>query len=124
MPGKHEVSMNDNRKHGPVFWLGVVLLAVFVFLTQPPGQGSYTSLVCIAKAAQEVEDPWRQEFNDVCSMTTYSMSLSQEELKSLIDRCEKLEPVIEGLEETTRKVYRKRLKGCLKLFVFVLETKK
>ena len=116
--------MNDNRKHNPVFWLGIILLAAFVFLTQPLGQSSYTSLVCIAKAAQEVEDPWRQEFNDVCSKTTYSMSLSQEELQSLIDRCEKLEPVIEGLEETTRKIYLKRLKMCEKLFVFVLETKK
>jgi len=52
------------------------------------------------------------------------MSLSREELQLLIARCEKLKPIIEGLEETRRKVYRKRLEMCRNLLVFVLESKK
>lgn len=51
------------------------------------------------------------------------MSLSKAELQSLIERCDKLKPVIESLEETPRKVYRKRLQMCRELFAFVLQSK-
>jgi uncharacterized coiled-coil protein SlyX len=74
--------------------------------------------------AHAAEEQWMQEFNDVCSKTTDSMSLNRDELKSLIARCDKLKPVIEGLEETARKVYGKRLEMCKNLLVFVLESKK
>jgi hypothetical protein len=74
-------------------------------------------------ASQAAEESWRQEFNGVCSKTTDSMSLNREELKLLVDRCEKLKPVIERQEETTRKVFRKRLEMCKNLLVFVLESK-
>ncbi|KAF0219503.1 MAG: hypothetical protein FD174_1963 [Geobacteraceae bacterium] len=69
------------------------------------------------------EEPWRKEIADICSRTDDSMSLSKAELQSLIERCDKLKPVIESLEETPRKVYRKRLQMCRELFAFVLQSK-
>ncbi len=69
------------------------------------------------------QDDWKAEFEDVCSKTEDPMALSTEEIRSLIDRCDKLKPRIEKLEESAAKVYLKRLKMCRDLFAFVLESK-
>jgi hypothetical protein len=68
------------------------------------------------------QEDWKAEFDDVCSKTTDSMALTKAELKGLIERCDKLKPRIERLDESAAKVYLKRLKMCRDLYVFVLET--
>lgn len=115
--------MNNLRLGKRVCQLGVTIVAGFVFIGLPLDHGGDTSWLCFAKPAQAAEDFWEQDFNDICSRTTDSMSLSREELQLLIAKCEKLKPIIEGLDETRRKVYRKRLEMCKNLFVFVLESK-
>jgi hypothetical protein len=69
------------------------------------------------------QDDWKAEFADICSKTDDPMVLSSTEVAGLIERCEKLRPRIEKLDESTAKVYLKRLKMCKDLFVFVLEAK-
>lgn len=69
------------------------------------------------------EELWKQELLDICSKTDEAMSFSNEELKTLLQRGEKLKPVIESLEETPRKVHLKRLQKCMNLYLFVLESK-
>lgn len=69
------------------------------------------------------EDAWKERIMELCAKTDVAMTLSPEELKSLIAGCEKLKPVIDSLEETPRKVYGKRLKMCRDLFSYVLESK-
>lgn len=85
----------------------------------PPVVGNYGGM-CAAAAA---EDLWKQELMDICSKTDEAMSFSKDELKILLQRGEKLRPVIEALEETPRKVYLKRLQMCINLYSFVLESK-
>lgn len=70
------------------------------------------------------EEAWKMEFDDICEHTVDSMNLSDEELKALIVRTEKLKPSIDNLEGPQGKVYQKRLKQCRELFVFVLESRK
>ena len=69
------------------------------------------------------EELWKQELMDICSKTDEAMSFSVVELKTLLERCEKLRPDIEALEESPRKVYLKRLEKCQNLFTYVLESK-
>jgi len=69
------------------------------------------------------QEDWKGEFEDVCSKTQDAMTFSPGELKDLVGRCDKLKPLIEGLDETRRKVYLKRLRLCRDLFLFVLESK-
>jgi hypothetical protein len=69
------------------------------------------------------QEDWKAEFADICSKTEDPMALSKEEVKTLIERCEKLKPRIEKLDESTSKVYLKRLQMCRDLFVFVVESK-
>ncbi|MBW2451129.1 MAG: hypothetical protein JRE16_05670 [Deltaproteobacteria bacterium] len=68
-------------------------------------------------------ESWKTEFSEITSQTVMAMNLSSEELQSLVERCDKLKPTIETLEETPRKIYSKRLEKAKALFVFVLETR-
>jgi hypothetical protein len=83
-----------------------------------------TSLVlCLAVPAIGGEESWRATFDDLCAQSNEAMALSVGELNTLIDKCNKLQKVIETEDETVRKVYLKRLQLCKNLYVFVLETK-
>ena len=51
------------------------------------------------------------------------MSLTTDELRALVSRCDRLKPQIEGLDPSRRKVYVKRLQQCRDLYQFVLDTR-
>jgi len=70
------------------------------------------------------QEPWQKEFDDICSKTQDAMTFSQEELTSLISRCDALRPQFEKLDETRKKVYLERLRMCRGLYAYVLESKK
>jgi len=78
----------------------------------------------IRHAAASGEQDWKQEFDGVCAMTQDAMALSIEELDSLIKRCDALKSRIEKLDESTRKVYLRRLERCRDLYLFVLDSKR
>ncbi len=69
------------------------------------------------------QDDWKKEFETVCAKTQDPGVLSDGELKDLVERCDRLRPLIEQLDETQKKVYLKRLKMCRNLFSFMLETR-
>lgn len=76
--------------------------------------GSSTSLA---------QEEWKAEFEAVCSKTDVEKALSLEELKGLIAGCDRLKPKIEAQEESTRKVYLRRLQMCRELYKYLLESK-
>ena len=69
------------------------------------------------------DDSWKQDMADVCSKTDDAMTFSIDELKAMLLKLDKLQAVIETLEETPRKVNLRRLEMCKNLFIFVLESK-
>jgi hypothetical protein len=73
-----------------------------------------------ALPAARAEEGWSAEFEAVCSRTQDAMTLSSDELRSLVRRCDALRPAVEALDESRRKVYAKRLKMCRDLYAFVL----
>ncbi|MDO8738194.1 hypothetical protein [Candidatus Deferrimicrobium sp.] len=75
-------------------------------------------------SASMAQEEWKSEFDSVCSKTDMAMTFSVEELKELIARCDRLKPKIEAEEESTRKVYLRRLRMCRELYKYVLENKK
>ena len=75
----------------------------------------------LAAGTVQAAEPWRAEFDAVCAQTQDAMALTTPELKALVVRCDALKPTIEGLDESTRKVYARRLKGCRDLYQFVLD---
>ena len=105
------------RRSAPVI-LSVVATVIFLsgnpLLTGRPSFGPGVSL------AQEA---WKAEYEAVCSKTDVAMTLSVDELKGLVARCDRLKPQIESEEESTRKIYLRRLQMCRDLYKFVLESK-
>jgi hypothetical protein len=69
------------------------------------------------------QEDWKNDFDDICGKTQDAMAFSPDELKSLVERCDKLKLLIEKLPETQRKVFLRRLQMCRQLFVFALENK-
>lgn len=69
------------------------------------------------------QEEWKTEFDAVCSKTDVAMTLSVGELKDLVARCVQLKKRIEAQEESTRKVYLRRLQMCSDLYNYVLENK-
>jgi hypothetical protein len=69
------------------------------------------------------KDAWKREFEDVCAKTQDAMSLTSDELRALIARCDKLKPAVDALDETERKVASRRLRECRNLYQFVLESR-
>ncbi len=94
----------------------IVLVFAVVLLSLSPAP--FAPLSGPLHAAED----WQAEFVDICSKTEDPMALPKDEIKKLIERCDKLKPRIEKLDESTRKVYLKRLQMCRDLFVFVLES--
>jgi len=76
-----------------------------------------------AQAPTAARDDWKKEFDAVCAGTQDAMALSSKELRSLVERCDRLKPVIEGLDESRRKVYSKRLRDCRAVYQFVLDSR-
>jgi hypothetical protein len=80
-------------------------------------------MVCGALAGAFAADvpEWLDEFEDICSQTMDAQSLSNEELQSLVERCEKLLPIIEQSDFVKKKVYLFRIKKCKDLFQYMIE---
>jgi len=70
------------------------------------------------------QQAFQHEFDDVCGRTQDAMLLTKDELKDLMRRCDALVPKLTKLDETQRKVYKRRLEQCRGLFAYVLDTKK
>ncbi len=83
--------------------------------------GARSASAAQSEAAQE---SWRKEFDNVCAKTDDAMTFSQEELTDLIRRCDALQPQIEKLDESRKKIYLERLRKCRGLYAYVLDTKK
>lgn len=80
-------------------------------------------VACIEVSGGHCAEAWRAEFDQACEKTTDAMILSITELNSLIEKCARLEKIIETQDETVRKVYLKRLQMCRNMYLFALDAK-
>jgi len=98
------------------------LVAALLLATLAAGAGP-TLAAEAPTPAEAVAGDWRDEFSSICSKTQDAMGLTDAELRSLVERCEKLKPAVEKLPEAERKVYRRRLQVCRDLYQFVLDSR-
>jgi hypothetical protein len=96
--------------------LALVLALAALPRAPRPGGGD---LVAAARAAEG----WSAEFEDLCNKTQDAMALTDAELRTLVERCDRLMPVLEKLPGPERKVYSRRLRGCRDLYQFVLDSR-
>jgi hypothetical protein len=67
-------------------------------------------------------DTWQASFEEVCSKVDISGTLSSKELVSLIEKADKLKPVIESSSDPSKKRFLQRLKKCRSMYEFILES--
>jgi hypothetical protein len=96
-------------------------IAATLFVAEIPSVADRPSFGPPVLLAQEAG--WKAEYDSACSKTEIAMTLSREELKTLIAQCDQLKPKIEAEDESTRKVYLRRLQMCRELYKYVLESK-
>lgn len=101
-----------------ILWICIGLCGVPIF----GATGDWLYAFTQGGLASAQED-WRTEFDDVCSKTQDAMVIPHDELKNLVDRCDRLKPRIEKIEESHKKVFLKRLHMCRELYFFVLESR-
>ena len=70
------------------------------------------------------QDIWKPSFEEICSKVQATDNLSTAELAALIEKADKLIPVIQASDSPSKKVYVLRLKKCRSLFEFIIDTKK
>jgi len=89
--------------------------------------GFFSLTACLTGALFEhqkahAEDAWQKEFAAVCSQTDDAMDLTKDQIKQLIDRCDRLKPIIQKQDEIQKRVYLKRLDSCRDFYKFMLES--
>jgi hypothetical protein len=119
-PGRKIVFYERGIPMGKMRILAAIVTAVLVHAIPLPDVFPGASSLTRAANAQ---DDWRAEFDTLCAKTQDPTTLPVDELRQLVDRCDKLRPRIEKLDETQRKVYLRRLQMCRDLFAFVLQSK-
>jgi hypothetical protein len=102
-----------------VKWIGMLLFAGLVLGGVSAAQQPAPSKPASPAAAED----WQRQFDDFCSKTQDAMAFSTEELKALIQQCDALEPQIQKLDDTRKKVYLRRLAQCRGLYAYVLDSK-
>jgi hypothetical protein len=75
-------------------------------------------------SAAPAQDNWKPAFEEICSKVQATDNLSTTEIAALIEKADKLLPVIQSSDSPSKKVYILRLKKCRSLFEFILDTKK
>jgi hypothetical protein len=69
-------------------------------------------------------EEWKVEFEAVCSKTDVLTEMSEAEIASLLERCDKLATSLDAENESFRKVNLRRLKNCRDLISFMLDSKR
>jgi uncharacterized membrane protein len=110
---------SDERLQGMSSWNKIVEMKRVL---QKVIMAAVIAAVFVGNAAVFAQNDWKAEFDDICSKTDQALMLSKEEISALIERCDKLKPSIEQLEETPKKVYLRRLQLCRNHFAFALDS--
>lgn len=67
---------------------------------------------------------WKDSFDEICGKVQGAESLSEQELAALVEKADKLLPVIQASDNPAKKVYLQRLKKCRAVYEFMIDTKR
>jgi sialic acid synthase SpsE len=80
-------------------------------------------IAALAAVPAAAVEPWRTDFNEACGKADEAMTLSLQELKALVEKCNRVVKALAAEDESVRKVFLKRVQMCRNLYVFMVETK-
>lgn len=82
-------------------------------------------MVCLAAALPATaEENWNDQFEEICGKVQSADSMSDQEIAAMMDKADKLLPVIQASNNPGKKVFVTRLKRCRGVYEFMLDTRK
>ncbi len=81
-------------------------------------------IIAFAPIAAVAADNWKDSFDEICGKVQNADSLSDKELSAMLDKADKLVPVIQASDDPGKKVYLQRLKRCRGVYEFMIDSKK
>ena len=75
-------------------------------------------------AAALAADAWKELFEDVCGQVMGAESMSEKDLVAMVEKADKVLPMIQASDDPAKKVYLMRLKKCRAVYEFMLDAKK
>lgn len=115
--------MKEGRTMKKMICLSVVFAVFFAFafvsqVVLDRRSGSLEVSMSTACAAEQ----WEKDLHEICSNTQNAMSMSQDELKAMIGKCDDLRPDLEKLEPKRAKIMLRKLNRCRDLYFFMIES--
>lgn len=80
-------------------------------------------IMLLAAPPVTAEENWKDSFNEICGKVQGAESMSNQEIKAMMDRADKLVPMIKSSNEPGKKVFLLRLKRCRGVYEFMLDTR-
>lgn len=81
-------------------------------------------MIGLAVAALAANATWKEAFEEVCGQVMGAESMSDKDLATMVEKADKLMPVIQASDDPGKKVYLMRLKKCRAVYEFILEARK
>jgi len=81
-------------------------------------------LICVSSLSYANEKSWMDEYNIICGDTQEAVQLPGEEIKTLIDKCDKLLNKIKAADNPRKKIFIFRIEKCRNFYQFIANSKK
>jgi hypothetical protein len=81
-------------------------------------------IALLAAPLATAEENWKESFDEICGKVQSADSMSEQDIKTMMERADKLAPVIQTSTDPRKKVFLLRLKRCRGVYEFMLDTKK
>lgn len=86
--------------------------------------GCLVALLLATASPLAAAENWKETFDLVCGSVQGAESMSEKEISAMLEKADKLMPVIQASDDPAKKVYLKRLKSCRGVYEFMLDTRK
>jgi hypothetical protein len=83
-----------------------------------------TLMLGLTASALAAGATWKETFEEVCGQVMGAESMNEKELAAMVEKADKLLPVIQASDDPGKKVYVMRLKKCRAVYEFILEARK
>ncbi len=69
------------------------------------------------------EESWLRELDELCGSSQAAMTLSSEEVTTLVERCDRIIAEITGTDNPRKKLYLFRLERCRNFYQYIINLK-
>ena len=85
---------------------------------------AFAGSVMLPMTPAVAEENWKESFEEICGQVQGAESMTDQQIKAMMEKADKLMPVIQASNDPGKKVFLIRLKRCRGVYEFMLDTRK